>query len=77
MKKIFIQWLKDNNLFAQYKHNWINHNFDEDYMDMKAKNYWLYIETSFDWEATPEGYDFWEDISDQWHNIICRIGEEE
>lgn len=24
------------------------------------------FETAFDWEETPEGFDFWEDISNRW-----------
>ena len=32
----------------------------------KSLNFISRFETAFDWDATPEGFNFWEDISERW-----------
>jgi hypothetical protein len=32
----------------------------------KEMRYGLYIDDAFDWDNSPEGYDFWDDVNDAW-----------
>ena len=50
-------YLKDNDILEQYKTNVKNGNDDNDEEDYSDDS--NFIDSSFKWSDTPEGYDFW------------------
>ena len=53
------QYLKDKGIWEQYKTNVKNGNDDDDEEDYSNDS--NFIDSSFKWSNTPEGYDFWND----------------
>ena len=43
--------------------------------EVKDNFLWELINHGFVWSRTPEGYDFWGDLDDEWHRIVDEIDE--
>ena len=57
------QYLKDNDILEQYKTNVKKGNDDDDEEDYSNDS--NFIDSSFSWSATPEGFGFWSDHDDE------------
>lgn len=67
-KKRFIQFLKDEGVFEQYKNNW-----DVDWVSKPITSPGSYIDDAFHWRSTPEGSGFWAGIDDKWVTILDNL----
>ena len=77
-KKLFIRFLKENNCYYGFFNNMLNSRLT--YVDLsKYKGFDHLIKldinliSSFDWEYTNEGYDFWDKLYDKWADIMIWI----
>lgn len=57
------QYLKDNDILEQYKTNVKNSYVNDDEKDYSNDS--NFIDSSFSWSDTPEGFDFWSDHGDE------------
>lgn len=67
-RKIFKQFLKDNEAFAEFKHNiFIEYNIDFKTYCKNADSYTA-IRQAFAWRKTDQGQYYWEELNDKWEN---------
>ncbi len=64
----FLRWLKDNNHYYRYKLNIRYDNIINTLLIDLRNGYRAdyLIESSFDWDESYEGWDFWSDVDDMW-----------
>ena len=68
IKKQFIDFLKREGVIERYKRNWL---FCDSYNHAKPiKNKNHYISFAFLWQESPEGREFWSEISKKWLELI-------
>lgn len=72
MKTTLIQFLKSKNVLEKFKENIIKHSFEErseklkgEVLDLLEKDK-LTMSEAFVWKETPEGEDFWIELSREW-----------
>ena len=71
MKDKFIDFLIKNDAFDK----WIdNSNSRPDTVDEFLKNthFSSYVSSSFEWDVTPEGYEYWGAMDSAWRNIVIK-----
>lgn len=64
--KTFLGFLKDEGVFIQYKHNYINARRTNILYDLKNLNDKTSLTIAFDWKNTKEGFSFWNEIDTKW-----------
>ena len=81
--KIFVSWLKCNNIYYSFRINHYNLNDDNirffkmyyhneyNIKTVSLPKYW--IQYAFSWSATKEGYEFWSDKQNEWYDYYDRI----
>ena len=79
IKRIFFNWLKSKGAYEAYKlarHN-TNHLVGE---ARRTTGYYRlpltpfqFINHAFTWRLTPEGHDFWNNISSEWREYLHKI----
>lgn len=69
LKKAFKNKLIELGVYEQWENNVINQNLSSlsNFIVSlnSVNNFWYFINGSFKWDSTPEGYDFWLDISNK------------
>lgn len=71
-RKIFISFLKRNNIFESFKENFIEcHNDIGMFNNIRINEFT--ISSAFSWSKTPEGYAYWSEISCLWSNYCDKI----
>ncbi len=66
----FVKFLKDNKLYQAFLYN-KKHSLKEE------ENPVLFVESAFDWKATPEGEDLWKEANRKWVDIYTYSKEKE
>lgn len=69
-KRLFFSFLAKHGALTKYKFNrniYLQKKFREVDNIMTNKTY---ISRAFSWRGTPEGYEYWEHLSQLWHDII-------
>lgn len=70
-KRLFFSFLAKHGALTKYKRNrniYLQRKFREtDDITMSNKTY---ISCAFSWRLTPEGYEYWEHLSQLWRDII-------
>lgn len=65
-KKIFLLFLKENNIYNKYKYQLrVRGNTIDEFLD-KCDKPMSFLAESFNWVNTPQGYDFWREINRKW-----------
>lgn len=76
--KIFIQFLIQNHVYESFILNFYEYH-KRVHNEIKLTDFLHYFDTSkainilsaaFDWDSTPQGYDFWYDIYQKWHSTL-------
>ena len=72
-KKLFIKFLKDNNVYEQYMFNFNNRTKISKYYPKKTftsyfetTDLYLAINNAFNWSDSPEHFRFWENLNTKW-----------
>ena len=84
-RKEFIRFLKEEGVYVAFKRNfsidYVRKWFINEYEQIvSGKSYYEavektnYISKAFYWRGTPEGYEFWLDISKRWTSLIYEKG---
>lgn len=81
IKKLFLDFLEKEGVRKQYKENVKNLHLllgttADDVVNVMVDEYQKYIGFGFIWEDSPEGHDFWENISDKWVDYITKKTED-
>ena len=84
IKQQFIKFLKDNNTYEQYMHNFKIHRMKnkelvnsnrftpkEFFINTFCGDFFAY---AFFWNDTPQGFNYWCRFDDEWWRIIMREG---
>lgn len=77
-KRIFFNWLKKKNLYAQYKHyrHQTNNDPNAGYHRSYLRDPYRYVIDAFSWGNTIQGRSFWEQIHFEWkgylNSLECR-----
>ena len=69
----FRQFLIDNNCYDKYIKNFTKHKTGQDLEEIFrkiARDEYIYSSDAFLWESTPEGYEYWFDMSYNWVNVM-------
>jgi len=73
MKDEFIKFLKSKRIFSKFERNLKSDRditFDE-YSDSKSEEGGIdLLISAFYWDQTPENYDFWDEIDEDWRKIV-------
>ena len=73
-KRFFIDFLKYNNVFLQYRKNFIieqqKHAKNDTIKGLLSNFYLEMINYGFTWTETPQGHSFWSNLNQQWKNYI-------
>ena len=68
----FIKFLRDEMVYQRYRYNrFKKYNFNKELtpcMEKLGKN--LYIDGAFMWRVTEDGWNFWNDISEKWDEVL-------
>ena len=77
-KQLFIQFLKENNIYEQYMYNFNKR--EESRNKAYPKNQFFskvrreqYINYAFTWSITPEGWSYWNKFHEKWNNYTAAI----
>lgn len=69
--KIFLKWLKDKEVYEQYKENFINYSNHKSFPRFTSKfRIDDYLMTCFCWEKTLQGEDYWRDLYREWISFL-------
>lgn len=67
LEEIFFNWLKTYNADQKFKNNWKNHFSVATYFEQLARG--NIINAAFYWDATPEGFYFWNRLHSKWFDL--------
>lgn len=79
---IFVEWLIRNNLYRRFAENFSAHHPASAspcphlreriryHISLDPSDYSGYVEGAFRFARTPEGYDFWKDVTSRWVKFI-------
>ena len=75
-KQVFFRFLKENNCFNQYLKNCSNKELKNVFCGLNAlksnpNRPYIWLGYSFDFRKSPEGANFWNNLSSIWYNF-CR-----
>ena len=69
-KKLFIRFLKENNIYSSYTNNLKIITVDDIVKKAMKVASSSEIFSSFPWRSTKEGFDFWDNLSTEWMKLI-------
>ena len=74
IKQRFFKFLKENNAYGIYMLNLKKHKIK----NSKVKSFFMncyykdVIAESFNWKETPQGFDYWSRLDNEWWHVIMR-----
>ena len=81
-KKLFIKFLKDKNAYEQYMHNFKIHRIKNKELinsnRFTPKEFFIntfygdFFAYAFFWNDTPQGFDYWGRLDNEWWHVIMR-----
>lgn len=72
LKKQFIQFLKDNNTYEEFKHN-LSTKFQHYISKFSLYHSTSIIDDAFYWSETREGFSFWSEIDKKWRKQTFKL----
>lgn len=82
MKKHFIKFLKEEDVYEAYRYNFITYGnnslkdvifHNKDLLNTSSIYYENLIMSAFTWAFTKEGVDFWSEIHKKWRKIVRKL----
>lgn len=67
--KKFTRFLKDNNCFNEYFHNYDKDFAMASFINLLGCDYYDLIFSAFNWHEAKEGFGFWDKINAKWKSI--------
>ena len=77
-KRIFFNWLKERNVYEQYKYYRHLNNTHKRSIFYRSSmlSPTVYIIDAFAWDSTTQGFDFWDSLHGQWVEHFANLNED-
>ena len=77
-RRIFFNWLKELNVYEQYKHYRHLNNTHKRSIFYRSSmlSPTAYIVDAFAWDGTIQGFDFWDSLNNQWMKYFTNLDKD-